>query len=151
MLLNSAVDLLQNEEVEAIIGPGSSMQANFMIGLGSKARVPIISFSATSPSLSSLQSQYFVRATLNDSAQVPAIRAIVQAFGWREVVLIYVGNEYGNGVIPYLTDALQEIDTRISYRSVIHPLATDDQILEELYKLMTMSTREFSLYTCLHL
>ncbi|RVW26906.1 Glutamate receptor 2.1 [Vitis vinifera] len=43
--------------------------------------------------------------------------------------------------IPYLIDALQEIDTRISYRSVIHPLATDDQILEELYKLMTMSTR----------
>ncbi|RVW72774.1 Glutamate receptor 2.1 [Vitis vinifera] len=27
--------------------------------------------------------------------------------------------------------------------SVIHPLATDDQILEELYKLMTMSTRVF--------
>ena len=119
------------------------MQANFVIGLGDKAHVPIISFSATSPSLSSLRSRYFVRATLNDSAQVPAMRAIVQAFGWREVVLIYVDNEYGNGVIPYLTDALQEIDTRISYRSVIHPLATDDQILEELYKLMTMPTRVF--------
>ncbi|RVW26900.1 Glutamate receptor 2.1 [Vitis vinifera] len=128
----AALDLLQNEEVQAIIGPASSMQANFVIGLGDKAHVPIISFSATSPSLSSLRSRYFVRATLNDSAQVPAMRAIVQAFGWREVVLIYVDNEYGNGVIPYLTDALQEIDTRISYRSVIHPLATDDQILEEL-------------------
>ncbi|XP_034682430.1 glutamate receptor 2.7-like isoform X1 [Vitis riparia] len=139
----AALDLLQNEEVQAIIGPASSMQANFVIGLGDKAHVPIISFSATSPSLSSLRSPYFVRATLNDSAQVPAIRAIVQAFGWREVVLIYVDNEYGNGVIPYLTDALQEIDTRISYRSVIHPLATDDQILEELYKLMTMPTRVF--------
>uniref|UniRef100_F6H9F0 Ionotropic glutamate receptor C-terminal domain-containing protein n=1 Tax=Vitis vinifera TaxID=29760 RepID=F6H9F0_VITVI len=139
----AALDLLQNEEVQAIIGPASSMQANFVIGLGDKAHVPIISFSATSPSLSSLRSRYFVRATLNDSAQVPAIRAIVQAFGWREVVLIYVDNEYGNGVIPYLTDALQEIDTRISYRSVIHPLATDDQILEELYKLMTMPTRVF--------
>ncbi|RVW72750.1 Glutamate receptor 2.7 [Vitis vinifera] len=131
------------QEVQAIIGPASSMQANFVIGLGDKAHVPIISFSATSPSLSSLRSRYFVRATLNDSAQVPAMRAIVQAFGWREVVLIYVDNEYGNGVIPYLTDALQEIDTRISYRSVIHPLATDDQILEELYKLMTMPTRVF--------
>ena len=105
MLLKSAVDLLQNE-VEAIIGPRSWMQANFMIGLGSKARVPIISFSATSPSLSSLQSQYFIRATLNDSAQVPAIRAIVRAFGWREVVLIYVDNVYGDGIIPYMTDAL---------------------------------------------
>ena len=119
------------------------MQANFLIGLGDKTHVPIISFSATSPSLSSLQSQYFIRATLNDSAQVLAIRAIVQAFGWREVVLIYVGNEYGNGVIPYLTDALQEIDTRIAYRYVIPPLATDDQIVKELYKLMTMSTRVF--------
>ncbi|RVW71714.1 Glutamate receptor 2.7 [Vitis vinifera] len=139
----AALYLLQNEEVQAIIGPASSLQANFVIGLGDKAHVPIISFSATSPSLSSLRSQYFVRATLNDSAQVPAIRAIVQAFGWRQVVLIYLDNEYGNGVIPYLTDALQEIDTRISYRSVIHPLATDDQILEELYKLMTMPTRVF--------
>eukprot|EP00261_Vitis_vinifera_P033910 XP_019075153.1 PREDICTED: glutamate receptor 2.8-like isoform X2 [Vitis vinifera] len=139
----AVVDLLQNEEVEAIIGPGSSMQANFMIGLGSKARVPIISFSATSPSLSSLQSQYFVRATLNDSAQVPAIRTIVQAFGWREVVLIYVDNEYGNEVVPSLTSALQEVDTHVTYRSAIHPSATDDQIVKELYKLMTMSTRVF--------
>ncbi|XP_034680224.1 glutamate receptor 2.2-like, partial [Vitis riparia] len=139
----AAVDLLQNEEVEAIIGPRSSMQANFMIGLGSKARVPIISFSATSPSLSSLQSQYFIRATLNDSAQVPAIRAIVQAFGWREVVLIYVDNEYGNGVVPSLTSALQEVDTHVTNRSAIHPSATDDQIVKELYKLMTMSTRVF--------
>ena len=143
MLLNSAVDLLQNEVVEAIIGPGLSMQANFMIGLGSKAQVPIISFSATSPSLSSLQSRYFIRATLNDSAQVPAIRAIVQAFGWRQVVLIYADNEYGNGVIPSLTVALLEVDTHVTYGSPIHPSATDDQIEKELYKLMSMSTRVF--------
>ena len=143
MLLNSAVDLLQNEEVEAIIGPGSSMQANFMIGLGSKARVPIISFSATSPSLSSLQSQYFIRATLNDSAQVPAIRAIVQTFGWREVVLIYVDNEYGNGVIPSLTSAFLEVDAHVTYWSPIHPSVTDDQLVEELHKLMRMPTRVF--------
>ena len=143
MLLNSAVDLLQNEEVEAIIGPRSSTQANFMISLGSKARVPIISFSASSPSLSSLRSQYFIRATLNDSAQVPAIIAISQAFEWREAVLIYVDNEYGDGIIPYMTDALQGIDVHVTYRSVISPSATDDQIGEELYKLMTMQTRVF--------
>ncbi|WJZ85467.1 hypothetical protein VitviT2T_005002 [Vitis vinifera] len=113
----AAADLLRNEEVQAIIGLASSMQANFVIDLGHKAHVPIISFSATSPSLSSLQSQYFVRAILKyDSVQVPTIRAIVQAFGWRQVVLIYLDNEYGNGVIPYLTDALQEIDTRLQER-----------------------------------
>ncbi|KAL6345761.1 hypothetical protein AAG906_017506 [Vitis piasezkii] len=139
----AALDLIQNEEVQAIIGPGSSMQANFLVGLGEKAQVPIISFSASSPSLSSLRSQYFIRATLNDSAQVPAIIAIFQAFEWREAVFIYVDNEYGDGIIPYMTDALQGIDVRVTYRSVISPSATDDQIGEELYKLMTMQTRVF--------
>lgn len=56
---------------------------------------------------------------------------------------MYVDNEFGEGLIPYLSDALQEIDVRIPYRSVISPSATDDQIEAELYKLVTMQTRVF--------
>jgi len=119
------------------------MQANFVIELGQKAQVPIISFSASSPSLTSIRSPFFFRATQNDSTQVNAISALVQAFGWREAVPIYIDNEYGEGVIPYLTDALQAVDARVPYRSVISPSATDDQIVSELYKLMTMQTRVF--------
>ncbi|KAF2313056.1 hypothetical protein GH714_008934 [Hevea brasiliensis] len=139
----AALDLIKNVQVQAILGPNTSMQANFVIDLGEKAQVPIISYSASSPSLTSIRSPYFFRATQNDSTQVNAISAIVQAFGWREAVPIYVDNEYGKGVIPYLTDALQAIDTRIPYRCVISPAATDDEIVEELYKLMTMQTRVF--------
>ncbi|XVE80459.1 hypothetical protein DITRI_Ditri14bG0141300 [Diplodiscus trichospermus] len=119
------------------------MEANFVINLGNKSQVPIISFSATSPSLTSLRSPYFVRATQNDSSQVRAIAAIVKAFGWRQAVVIYVDNEFGEGIIPYLTDALQEINARVTYRSAIPLSATDDQISQELYKLMTMATRVF--------
>ncbi|KAF8015220.1 hypothetical protein BT93_H0889 [Corymbia citriodora subsp. variegata] len=139
----AALDLIKNEQVQAIIGPQGSVQADFIIDLGNKSHVPIISFSATSPSLSSIRSPYFIRATQNDSSQVNAISAVVQAFGWKEAVLIYVDNEFGEGIIPSLTDALEEVDTRVSYRSVIPPSATDDQILEQLYKLMTMQTRVF--------
>ncbi|KAA8525684.1 hypothetical protein F0562_007539 [Nyssa sinensis] len=137
------LDLLKNVQVEAIIGPATSTQADFVINLGGKAQVPIISFSATSPSLSSIRSPYFIRATHNDSSQVKAISAIIQAYGWREVVPIYVDNELGEGILPFLSDALQEIDTRIPYRSILSPSATDDQIATELYKLMTMQTRVF--------
>ncbi|KAA8525682.1 hypothetical protein F0562_007537 [Nyssa sinensis] len=139
----AALDLLKNVQVEAIIGPATSTQADFVINLGGKAQVPIVSFSATSPSLSSIRSPYFIRATHNDSSQVKAISAIIQAYGWREVVPIYVDNELGEGILPFLSDALQEIDTRIPYRSIISPSATDDQIATELYKLMTMQTRVF--------
>ncbi|KAK2986065.1 hypothetical protein RJ640_011506 [Escallonia rubra] len=138
-----AQDLLQNVKVQAIIGPVTSMQANFVINLGEHSQVPIISFSATSPSLSSLRSEYFIRATHIDTCQVKAISSLVQAFGWRAVVPVYADTEFGEGVIPFLTDALQEVNARIPYRSVIHPSASDAEIAAELYKLMTMQTRVF--------
>ncbi|CAB4296534.1 unnamed protein product [Prunus armeniaca] len=140
---SAALDLIRNVKVQAIIGPESSMQTNFVISLGDKTQVPIISYSATNPSLTSIRSPYFLRAAQNDSSQVKAISAIIQAFGWREVVPIYVDNEFGEGIIPSLSDALQEVDARIPYRSIISPKATDDQIAAELYKLKGTQTQVF--------
>ncbi|KAG9456023.1 hypothetical protein H6P81_000531 [Aristolochia fimbriata] len=139
----AAVDLLKNVQVKAIIGPETSAEAKFLVDLGTKTQVPIISFSASSPSLSSTRTPYFVRTTLNDSAQVNAISALVRAFRWRQLVPIYEDTDYGKGLIPDLTDALQETNVRVPYRSVIPPDATDDHIAAELYKLMTMQTRVF--------
>ncbi|XWS26124.1 hypothetical protein CRYUN_Cryun26dG0004000 [Craigia yunnanensis] len=139
----AALDLIKNVQVQAIIGPQTSMETTFVINLGNKSQVPIISFSATSPPLTSLRSPYFFRATQNDSSQVKAISSIVQTFGWREAVVIYIDNEFGEGIIPYLAAALQETNARVSYRSVIPSSASDDQIRQELYKLMTMPTRVF--------
>ncbi|XWS31183.1 hypothetical protein CRYUN_Cryun23aG0055500 [Craigia yunnanensis] len=139
----AAIDLIKNEEVQAIIGPTTSMQANFVINLGNKSQVPIITFSATSPSLISLGSSYFFRAAQTSSAQVKAISAIVQAFGWREAVAIYEDNQFGDSIIPYLREALQEINARVPYLRAIPLSATDGQIAEELYKLMAIQTRVF--------
>ncbi|GLT44477.1 hypothetical protein SLA2020_183710 [Shorea laevis] len=139
----AALDLINNVRVQTIIGPTNSMEANFVISLGNKSQVPIMSFSATSPSLTSIRSPYFFRATQNDSSQVRAISAIIQAFGWREAVPICEDNEFGEGLIPYLSDALEDVNARIPYRCVISPGATDEEIKGELYELMTMQTRVF--------
>ncbi|KAG6409700.1 hypothetical protein SASPL_127742 [Salvia splendens] len=139
----ATLDLLKNIQVQAIIGPLSSMQTPFIIHLGNKSQVPIITFSASSPSLLSIQSPYFVRAALGDSSQVTAIAAIVQAYGWREVVPIFVDNEFGHGIMPFLADSLEKVNVCIPYRSVIPSFATDDQIDAELSILMTNQTRVF--------
>ncbi|THG16859.1 hypothetical protein TEA_020593 [Camellia sinensis var. sinensis] len=133
----AAVDV----EVDAIVGPQKSAQANFVMDLGDRAHVPVISFSATSPSVLS-RTQYFVQTALSDDTQVGAIAAIVEAFLWREVVIINEDTDYGNGVIPYLSNALKET-ARISYRSIIPLSASDDFIEKELYKMMTIQTRVF--------
>uniref|UniRef100_A0A0D9XDY6 Ionotropic glutamate receptor C-terminal domain-containing protein n=1 Tax=Leersia perrieri TaxID=77586 RepID=A0A0D9XDY6_9ORYZ len=135
--------VLHNFNVQAIIGPQKSSQASFLSDLGNISQVPIISFTATSPGLYSDSLPYFIRATLDDSAQVNSIASLIKAYGWRDVVPIYEDTIYGRGIIPYLVDALQGIDSRIPYRSVIPLSASNDQIAEELYKLKTMPSRVF--------
>ncbi|XP_062193183.1 glutamate receptor 2.8-like [Phragmites australis] len=140
---SAAVDLLENYNAQAIIGPQKSSEAIFVSYLGNKSRVPVISFTATSPTLSSDNVPYFLRATLNDVAQVNCIAALIKAYGWREVVPIYEDTDYGRGIIPYLADALQEFGASMPYRSAISELANNDQVEHELYKLMTMQTRVY--------
>ncbi|CAM8887348.1 unnamed protein product [Rhodiola kirilowii] len=139
----AALDLMMYDEVEAIIGPSTSKQANFMISLGDKAQVPIISYYTTSPLLSSIRNPYYFRATHNDSTQVKAISSLVQEFGWREVVAIHGENEFGEGIVPFLTDALQEINCRVHNRSVISLNATNADIKSELYSLINTGKRVF--------
>ncbi|XP_050216010.1 glutamate receptor 2.7-like isoform X1 [Mercurialis annua] len=140
---SAALELIKNVQVQAIIGPNTSMQADFVIDLGEKAQIPIISYSATNPSLTSIKTPYFFRAAQDDSVQLKAISAIIKAFGWRQAVPIYIDNQYGQGILPFLADALQQIETHIPYRCNLSPDSTDNQIAEELLKLMTMQTRVF--------
>ncbi|KAL9157265.1 hypothetical protein ABFS82_09G131900 [Erythranthe guttata] len=138
----SALNLLKEVQVDAIIGPQRSTQAEFVIGLGDTAKVPIISFSATSPSLRP-QTPYFLQTALSDADQVDAVAAIVKYFRWNQVVLVFEDSDYGYGISPYLANAFRQVNTRVSYRSVIPISASDDFILQELYKMKTMQTRVF--------
>ncbi|XVF02024.1 hypothetical protein REPUB_Repub04eG0140600 [Reevesia pubescens] len=137
----TALELIDKEEVNAIIGPQRSMQARFVIDVGEKAEVPIISFSATTPTLSPSQSPFFVRTAQSDSTQANGIAAIVQAYGWHEIILIYEGTEYGSGLIPYLADEFQQFDIRVSSRFSISPNSGAQRISKMLNKVIAMQTR----------
>nr|XP_048323012.1 glutamate receptor 2.8-like [Ziziphus jujuba var. spinosa] len=132
---------MNNEEVQAIIGPQTSTETKFVINLGERAQVPIISISATSPSLSPTQSPFSIRTCQNDYSQIKFLTSVIEAHGWREVVIIYEDTEYGNGLIPNLTDAFQKIDTQIPYRSAISPNSDQLQILKQLNMIMAKETK----------
>ncbi|KAH6756418.1 hypothetical protein C2S53_002419 [Perilla frutescens var. hirtella] len=138
----AALHLLRDVKVDAIIGPQKSTQVNFVMDLGDRAHVPIISFSATSPSLIH-QTPYFVRTAQSDANQVQAIASIIKVFQWTQVVIIYEDTEFGNGIIPYLSNALQDVNARVPYRSVLPRSTNDDFISNELHKMMGMQTRVF--------
>ncbi|KAH6793343.1 hypothetical protein C2S52_003820 [Perilla frutescens var. hirtella] len=126
----------------AILGPQQSNQADFVINIGDKVKVPILS-PATSPALSPKKSSYFIRSAWCTSYQVKAIAEIVKYFGWREVVFVYEDTNYGSGLVPFWTEDLLESSALVSYQSAVSPDCTDDQIRLELCKLMKMQTRVF--------
>ncbi|GLJ24212.1 hypothetical protein SUGI_0461620 [Cryptomeria japonica] len=139
---SAAVDLLREEAV-AIIGPQTSQVAEFVSDVGDAGHVPIVSFSATSPLLSSSRFPYFVRMARSDASQMKAIAALVQYYGWRRIVAVYPNNDFGFGAINSLNDALTDVGSEIEYRSSISPSATTEAIREELYKLNNMQSRVF--------
>ncbi|KAF5197312.1 Glutamate receptor 2.2 [Thalictrum thalictroides] len=133
----------KSEVVGAVFaGPQKSAQTEFIVDIGEKAQIPVVSFSATIPSLYS-RIPYFIQTTPDDHTQVKAIASIVQAFRWRKVILIHEDTDYGNRLVPHLIDAFQDINTNIVYRSIISAFATDEQIFEELNKLVMMQTSIF--------
>ncbi|KAL0919908.1 hypothetical protein M5K25_012034 [Dendrobium thyrsiflorum] len=139
----AAVDLMKNSKVAAIIGPMSSREAEFVVVLGNATQTPVISYSASSPSLSVTNTPYFVRATIKYSDQCPLIAAIVKSYGWHQVIPIYEDSVYGAGILPSLIDSLQSVDARVPNRAAIAPSASDDRIAAELYRLKTLPTRIF--------
>ncbi|CAL5051509.1 unnamed protein product [Urochloa decumbens] len=140
---SAAVDLIRDERVSVVIGPQSTLQAEFVTYLANKTKVPVISFSATGDAAIQYHLPYFLRACAKDSFQAAAIAAFVEAYGWKNVVVVYEDDNYGVGILPSITDALQDVEAHIIYRAAIPASSPDYLIDEELYKLMTMQTRVF--------
>jgi ABC-type branched-subunit amino acid transport system substrate-binding protein len=140
LLLFAAVDLIDNAQVQAIIGPTTSAEAEFVSHIGDRTHVPVLSYSATSPALSAVQTPFFVRTAANDSFQTAAVTAVLSAFNWRAAAVLYEDSPYGTGILPALADTLQGVGAEIMERAPVPSDADDARIDAVLYHLMAITT-----------
>lgn len=105
-----------DREVVAVLGPQSSAVAHMISQIATALQVPLISFSATDPTLSSLQFPYFLRTTQSDLYQMVAMADLIQSYRWKEVIAIYVDDDYGRNCITVLGDELQKRKAKIHYK-----------------------------------
>ncbi|PNT69242.1 hypothetical protein BRADI_3g51890v3 [Brachypodium distachyon] len=144
---SAAVDLIKNAQVQAIIGPQTSSEAEFVAHLGSRAHVPVLSYSATSPSLSPSQTPFFIRTAANDSLQALPLAAFLAAFGWRAVAVVHEDSPYGAGILPALADALVSASggsgsaAAITHRAALPVDAGNDRLDAVLRALASAPTR----------
>ncbi|KAM2695314.1 hypothetical protein EV1_039829 [Malus domestica] len=140
--LSAALNLLDNIKVEAIIGAQTRIEANLLAELAEEVKVPIMSLSGPSHS-PPRKYPFFVEITQDETFQAVGISALIEAFRWRDVILLYENLNYGRDIIPSLIHSLQEANVNVAYKSCISASSTNEQISEELRNIMKLRTTVF--------
>lgn len=131
------------DEIVATIGPQSSDIAHVISHVINELHIPLLSFGATDPTLSALQYPYFVRTTQSDYFQMNAVADLVDYFGWREVIAIFVDDDNGRSGISALSDALVKKRARISYKAAFSPGSSNSSINDLLVSVNLMESRVY--------
>ncbi|KAL3022464.1 hypothetical protein AAZX31_04G015400 [Glycine max] len=134
--------------VGMVQGPQSSVTAHIISHVANELRVPLVSFAATDPTLSSLQFPFFVRTTQSDLYQMKAVAEIIDYYGWKEVIAIYVDDDYGRNGVAALDDELASRRCRISFKEGIKSGTKVDrgEITSLLVKVALMQSRVIVLH-----
>ncbi|XP_047983046.1 glutamate receptor 3.3-like [Salvia hispanica] len=135
-------------DILAVIGPQSSVVAHTILHVGNELLTPFVSFSATDPTLSTLQFPYFVRSTQSDLHQMTAVAEIVENYGWKEVIVVFLDDDYGRNGLSVLDDALAARRCRVSYKAGIPPgNVSRSEIMDILVKVAMTESRVIVLHT----
>ncbi|CAN6201597.1 unnamed protein product [Urochloa humidicola] len=139
--ISAAEDLVTNAQVHAIIGPQTPSEAEFVAAVGSRAHVPVLSYSATAaPVISPSGTPFLVRTCADDSFLAVPIADILSSFAWRGAVLVHEDSRTGTSIVPALVDAFLEVRVGIARRAAVPADAADDRLDAVLYRAMSKTT-----------
>lgn len=141
-----ALQFMETESV-ALIGPQTSVLAHMISHVINELQVPLLSFTATDPTLSSLQHPYFIRTTHSDAFQMAAIADIIDHYEWRQVVAVYIDDDHGRNGITSLADKLAAKRCKISHKAPIKPQATRAEIRDVLLQVVFLESRVIVVHT----
>lgn len=135
-------------DIVAVVGPQSSVVAHIISHVANELQVPLLSFAATDPTLSSLQFPFFLRTTQSDLDQMTAVADVVDYYGWRNVIAIFLDDDYGRNGVSALDDALASRRCEVSYKAGIPPGASVNRgdIMDILVKVALMESRVIVLH-----
>ncbi|CAL5038465.1 unnamed protein product [Urochloa decumbens] len=134
--ISAAEELVTDAQVHAVIGPETPAEAEFVATVGSRAHVPVLSYSSTATPISAPGTPFLVRTCADDSFLAEPIADILGRFAWRGAVLVHEDSSTGTGIVPALVDVGVAIDCRVA----LPVEASDDHLDAVLYRTMSKTT-----------
>jgi ABC-type branched-subunit amino acid transport system substrate-binding protein len=119
-------DLVDNAKVPAIMGQCSSGATIPATSVASPAKVVLISPSATSPRLTTLDDDdYVFRTAPSDALQSVVLAKLAYDKGYRQISIIARNDAYGGGLATELQKAFEKLGGQASTISLYEPNTTD--------------------------
>nr|XP_034932424.1 glutamate receptor 2.8-like [Populus alba] len=140
----AAMDLINNQQVQAILGPQTWEEALSVAEISSQTQVPILSLADTTPKWATERWPYLLQASPSKQEQTKAIAAIVQSWNWHQVTVIYEGTDSSAiEVTPSLFNALRDAGVGVIQGLVLPTFASTITLSKELEKLKSEQSRVF--------
>lgn len=125
--VDAAKRLADVQHVPAIVGAlASGVTTAIVSSVTSPSKVILISPSSTSPALTQMAKDgktggYFFRTAPSDALQGVAIAKIATDAGVNQVAVMYLNNDYGQGLSESFTDAYQKLGGTITQNVIYNP------------------------------
>ncbi|RDX68523.1 Glutamate receptor 2.1, partial [Mucuna pruriens] len=131
----AARDLIDNQKVQAIIGPQTWAETSLVAEVCSQKSIPLLSLSETTPEWAMKKWHFLLQSSPSQIMQMKAIAEIVKSWKLYNVSMIYEdGDSSSTEVLSQLSGALTEVGKELSNVLAIPPLVSSSlsQQLEKL-------------------
>ncbi|KAJ6314410.1 hypothetical protein OIU78_017978 [Salix suchowensis] len=142
----AAMDLINNQQVQAILGPQTWEEVLSVAEISSQTQVPILSLADTTPRWASERWPYLLQASPNKQEQMKAIAAVVQSGNWHQVTVIYEDTDSS-----YLYNSLRDVGVGVIKGVVLSTFSSTTALSEHLEKLKREQNRVFVVHLSLPL
>lgn len=119
-----AVKMLIEQKVVAIIGEGCSSASVAALPAVNNAKIPLISPSASSPTLS-IPNDYFFRVVPPDNLQGAFMAQTIYDKGYRNVAVFYTNEPYGSGMNTVFRESFENLGGKVVASATAEPDVID--------------------------
>ena len=127
-----AIKTLIEQKVVAIIGEGCSSATVAALPAANNAKIPLISPSASSPTLS-IPNDYFYRVVPPDNLQGSFMAQTIYDKGYRNVAVFYTNEPYGSGMHTVFRESFESLGGKVAASATAEPDVIDlKRQMEEL-------------------
>lgn len=124
--VNLADQIVADPEIVALVGPVFSGETLAAMPTFEAAGLPVVTASATNPTLSEQGWRFFHRIVGNDATQGPAVAAyMVDVLGVKKVAVVDDTGVYGKTIADLTAESLQDEGVEVTIRSSVDPESVD--------------------------